>query len=71
VYLRGIIGYLQKLLYTVNRIRMLPTPTLNIYLFEDPILYSIVLITTLVNGNFNNGVVIRPTVVHQVWTFNV
>jgi hypothetical protein len=29
--------YLQKLLYTVNRIRMSPTPTLNIYLFEGPI----------------------------------
>jgi hypothetical protein len=26
-----------KLLYTVNRIRMSPTPTLNIYLFEGPI----------------------------------
>jgi hypothetical protein len=32
--LRRIIGYLQKLLYTVKRIRMSPTPTLNIYLFE-------------------------------------
>jgi hypothetical protein len=31
------IGYLQKLLYAVNRIRMSPTPTLNIYLFEGPI----------------------------------
>jgi hypothetical protein len=36
--LRRIIGYLQKLLYTVKRIRMSPTPTLNIYLFEGPIL---------------------------------
>jgi hypothetical protein len=35
--LRRIIGYLQKLLYTVKRIRMSPTPTLNIYLFEGPI----------------------------------
>jgi hypothetical protein len=35
--LRRIIGYLQKLLYTVNRIRMSPTPTLNVYLFEGPI----------------------------------
>jgi hypothetical protein len=33
-----IIGCLQKLLYT--RIRMSPTPTLNIYLFEGPI-YSV------------------------------
>jgi hypothetical protein len=32
-----IIGYLQKLLYTVKRIRMSPTPTLNIYIFEGPI----------------------------------
>jgi hypothetical protein len=37
--LRRIIGYLQKLLYTVKRIRMSPTPTLNIYLFEGPILF--------------------------------
>jgi hypothetical protein len=29
--------YLQKLLYTVKRIRMSPTPTLNIYLFEGAI----------------------------------
>jgi hypothetical protein len=36
--LRRIIGYLQKLLYTFKRIRMSPTPTLNIYLFEGPIL---------------------------------
>jgi hypothetical protein len=36
--LRRIIGYLQKLLYTVKRIRMSLTPTLNIYLFEGPIL---------------------------------
>jgi hypothetical protein len=36
--LRRIIGYLQKLLYTVKRIRMSPTPTINIYLFEGPIL---------------------------------
>jgi hypothetical protein len=36
--LRRIIGYLQKLLYTVKRIRMSPTPTLNIYLFEGSIL---------------------------------
>jgi hypothetical protein len=36
--LRRIIGYLQKLLYTVNRIRMSPTPILNIYLFEGAIL---------------------------------
>jgi hypothetical protein len=35
---RRIIGYLQKLLYTVKRIRMSRTPTLNIYLFEGPIL---------------------------------
>jgi hypothetical protein len=35
--LQIIIGYLQKLLYTVKRIRMSPTPTLNIYLFEGPI----------------------------------
>jgi hypothetical protein len=35
--LRRIIGYLQKLLYTIKRIRMSPTPTLNIYLFEGPI----------------------------------
>jgi hypothetical protein len=35
--LRRIIGYLQKLLYAVKRIRMSPTPTLNIYLFEGPI----------------------------------
>jgi hypothetical protein len=34
---RRIIGYLQKLLYTVERIRMSPTPTRNIYLFEGPI----------------------------------
>jgi hypothetical protein len=37
---RRIIGYLQKLLYTVNRIRMSPTPTLYyysvLYLFEGP-----------------------------------
>jgi hypothetical protein len=32
-----ITGYLQKLLYTVNRIRMSPALTLNIYLFEGPI----------------------------------
>jgi hypothetical protein len=32
--LRRIIGYLQKLLDTVKRIRMSPTP---IYLFEGPI----------------------------------
>jgi hypothetical protein len=38
--LRRIIGCLQKLLYTVKRIRMSPTPTLNIYLFEGPI-YSV------------------------------
>jgi hypothetical protein len=31
------IDYLQKLLYTVKRIRMSPTPTLNIYLFEGAI----------------------------------
>jgi hypothetical protein len=37
--LRRIIGYLQKLLYTVKRIRMSPTSTLNIYLFEGPIKY--------------------------------
>jgi hypothetical protein len=37
VKLRTTIGYLQKLLYTVNRIRMSPMPTLNIYLFESPI----------------------------------
>jgi hypothetical protein len=35
--LRRIIGYLQKLLYAVKRIRMSPAPTLNIYLFEGPI----------------------------------
>jgi hypothetical protein len=35
-------GYLQKLLYTVKRIRMSPTPTLNIYLFEGPIVDSII-----------------------------
>jgi hypothetical protein len=39
--LRRIIGYLQKLLYTVNRIQMSPTPTLNIYLFEGPIYFSV------------------------------
>jgi hypothetical protein len=39
--LRRIIGYLQKLLYTVNRIRMSRTPTLNIYLFEGPILLGV------------------------------
>jgi hypothetical protein len=33
--------YLQKLLYTVNRIRMSFTPTLNIYLFEGPIFHSV------------------------------
>jgi hypothetical protein len=38
--LRRIIGYLQKLLYTVKR--MSPTPTLNIYLFEGPIVDSII-----------------------------
>jgi hypothetical protein len=32
-----IIGYLQKLLYTVKRSRMSLTSTLNIYLFEGPI----------------------------------
>jgi hypothetical protein len=31
--LRKIIGYLQKLIYTVKRIRMSPTPTLNIFLW--------------------------------------
>jgi hypothetical protein len=35
--LRKINGYLQKLLYTVKRIRMSPTPTLNIYLLESSI----------------------------------
>jgi hypothetical protein len=35
--LRRIIGYPQKLLYTVKRIRMSPTTTLNIYVFEGPI----------------------------------
>jgi hypothetical protein len=33
--LRRIIGYLQKLLYTVKRMSL--TSTLNIYLFEGPI----------------------------------
>jgi hypothetical protein len=50
----GLIGYLQKLLYIVNRIRMSPTPTLNIYLFEGPIdcihfLKNIVMITFAIN----------------------
>jgi hypothetical protein len=38
--LRRIIGYLQKLLYTVKRFKTSPTPTLNIYLFEGP-MYTI------------------------------
>jgi hypothetical protein len=41
--LRRIIGYLQKLLYTVKRIRMSPTPTLNIYLFEGAIFLFVLL----------------------------
>jgi hypothetical protein len=39
--LRKINGYLQKLLYTVKRIRMSPTPTLNIY-FCAIVLYLVV-----------------------------
>jgi hypothetical protein len=48
------IGYLQKLLYTVNRIRMSPTPTLNIYLFEGPILSSFINKTFVLNGKLYN-----------------
>jgi hypothetical protein len=40
---------LQKLLYTVNRIKMSPTPTLNIYLFEGPIVNCVTVFCTLNN----------------------
>jgi hypothetical protein len=36
-----------KLLYTVNRIRMSPTPTLNIYLFEGPIFLTLIRIINI------------------------
>jgi hypothetical protein len=38
----------QKLLYTVNRIKMSPASTLNIYLFEGPILQKPLFVISVV-----------------------
>jgi hypothetical protein len=42
---RILIDYLQKLLYIVKKIGMSSTPTLNIYLFEGPILSNLIVTT--------------------------
>jgi hypothetical protein len=55
---RRIIGYLQKLLYTVKTIRMSPTPTLNIYLFEGPIQESTSLFYIMLKRDSNITVVL-------------